>query len=505
MKKNDWSIILSTAAYSFLFYEQSFGVNFLVFNILLVLLLFINNRTVSSQPAWLATAAGCIISSFFVAWWGTSLPVMANFVSVLALAGFTFKPQSSLLVAAINTWFSLLMAIPVSIFRAMLAPVSTPQQPSGESIFKKAFLLIIPLLVTSVFFFVYRAANPIFEKLTNKINFEFITFGWSVFTAFGFVFMYGIFRQTSVTSLTHADTHAANNLPEISLEQHIASGGEWLLSIANQLRTGVIMFGLLNALLLVVNSLDIFYMWVVNRLPHGVNAADYLHNGTDTLIISILMAIGVILFVFRGYLNFHTGNKWLKYLAYVWIVQNTLLVITTAQRNWLVIESSGLTRKRIGVYTYLLLCLIGLTTTLVKVIGRKSNWFLFRKNSWAFYVIFIASCFFNWDGIIVNYNCQHYKSFQFGYIDRGYQSELGYTCIADLFGYYRAEKKESNPAHAIFTPQVVQNMYNTYYALKAEHDHQSWKSFCISKTQNLQAVTEMIQKGEVETYPVYGK
>ena len=40
MKKNDWILIASVAAYSYLFYQQNLGINFLVFTISLIVLLF---------------------------------------------------------------------------------------------------------------------------------------------------------------------------------------------------------------------------------------------------------------------------------------------------------------------------------------------------------------------------------------------------------------------------------------------------------------------------------
>jgi hypothetical protein len=173
------------------------------------------------------------------------------------------------------------------------------------------------------------------------------------------------------------------------------------------------------------------------------------------------------------------------------------MVITTANRNWWIIESSGLTRRRIGVYVYLLLCLIGLATTYLKVMQKKSNWFLFRKNAWAFYGVFIISCFINWDEVIVNYNCKNYKSLELDYIDRTYQAQLSHTCLATLFNYYADEKRETNPAKQVFTPQVISAMYSSLESLE-EHDKKAgWQSFCISRHQNLRAIHQMIQKGEV--------
>ena len=484
MKTNDIFILIGTAAYSYLFYSQSAGINFLLFNALIVLLLFVKDKSLIARPTWQAAAAGSLISSFFVFWSGLTLPVVANVISLAALAGFSFDAESSLLLAAGNTFISVLISIP-RLFHS--AAKEQPVEEGKPSILKKIFLLLIPVFIAFVFVIIYCAANPIFEKFVNSINFDFISFDWVIFTAAGFFIMFGMFNIYFL-KINERDKNASDSLRYITAEEHIQMGsGKWLTA-GNELLVGVVMFALLNLVLLTVNGLDVYYMWVVDRLPEGVTAAAFLHDGTNTLIFSIVLAIAVMLFVFRGYLNFIENNQWLKTLAYAWVVQNILLVITTANTNWWAIQSSGLTRRRIGVYIYLGLCIIGLITTLIKVSRRKSNWFLFRKNAWAFYVVFIVSCFFNWDDMIVNYNCKNYKALELDYIDRGYQAELSHTCLASLFKYYEQEKSEPNSAKKVFTPTVVNAMYEKYRNLELELKSEGWQSYCYSKHTNLHQV-----------------
>lgn len=493
MKKNDWLIIISTAAYSFLFYDQNPGLNFFLFGIVIVALLLIHNRKLIASPAWVVAATGNIIASFFVFRYGTALPILANLCSMMLLSGLSFSPQSSLLIAVANSAFSVVATVPQTIKKMFSS--EEPGDTERESIFKKLPLIIIPLAVTAVFFIFYRAANPVFEKYTDNIDADFISFEWIVFTAFGLLFMASLFRHYAIKFLLKTDEAASDALAPITLEEHMARIP--VLSVPNELLTGVILFAMLNLLLVSVNGLDIYFMWIVKHMPEGITIAEYLHDGTDTLIVSICMAIAVILFVFRGYLNFFENNKWLKLLAYGWIAQNIVLVITTAHRNWWIIESSGLTRRRIGVYVYLLLCIIGLTTTLLKVMQRNSNWFLFRKNAWAFYAVFIISCFVNWDDFIVQYNCRHYKTQKFKYIDKRYLLKLSHTGMASLFEYYKQEKAADSTANNLFDKDMVFYIYDDYKYMKMEVDSASWKSYCISKTQYVRAVDEMIAKGGI--------
>ena len=488
MKTNDILIITATAAYSYLFYNQSTGINFLLFNGLIVLLLLLKDKSLLAQPAWLAAAAGCILSSFFVFWWGTILPVMANLCSLAILSGLSFKPQSSLLFAAGNTIASVLISIP-RFFSS--AAEEQPVTEGKQSILKKLLLLTIPVCTALVFVWIYSDANPIFAKFISKVNFDFISFDWVLFTAGGFFLMFSIFN-IYLLKVNERDRNASDSLRFITAEEHMLAGSGRSLSASNELLTGVVTFALLNLVLLTVNGLDVYYMWILNCLPDGVTAAQFLHDGTDTLIFSIILAIAVILFIFRGYLNFIANNQWLKTLAYGWVVQNIMLVITTANTNWWAIQSSGLTRRRIGVYIYLGLCIIGLITTLIKIAKRKSNWFLFRKNAWAFYAVFIAACFFNWDDIIVNYNCQNYKAQRLHYVDFDYQTDLSYTCLASLFKYYEEEKANPNTTNHMFSPAVTHFIYLNYNVLKEENKNYGWQSCCYTRNKTLHDVEQLI-------------
>jgi hypothetical protein len=132
-----------------------------------------------------------------------------------------------------------------------------------------------------------------------------------------------------------------------------------------------------------------------------------IHEGADLLIFSMVMAILVLLIFFRGNLNFYRNNKWLKWGAYCWIVQNIILVISVFLRDYHYIRETGLAYKRIGVLFYLALVLVGLITVFWKIYHRKTVYYLFRVNAWAVIVLLIFSTTINWDYTIAAYNLGH--------------------------------------------------------------------------------------------------
>jgi hypothetical protein len=110
------------------------------------------------------------------------------------------------------------------------------------------------------------------------------------------------------------------------------------------------------------------------------------------------------LFFFKGNLNFYKRNKWLKYGAYAWIIQNIILVSSVLLRDYYYILKHGLAYKRIGVLFFLLMVLVGLITVFLKIWSRKTNYFLFRVNAWAAVVVLVLATTVHWDEFIAGYN-----------------------------------------------------------------------------------------------------
>ncbi|MCW3126228.1 MAG: hypothetical protein JWO03_1886 [Bacteroidetes bacterium] len=504
MKRNDIPIVLSTAAFSFLFYKQSAGFNYLLFNILLVALLAVRDSSLIRSKAFLAASAGCIVSSFFVFWYDTTLPFAADMISLVLLAGVSMDRESSFIIA----WFhSLYSIIGVGVFMIidMVRGLNSPHVDSGRTkVFDKVLLAILPVIIFVIFFFIYRSGNPIFDQYAAKINFDFISIGWVFFTLLGFFFMYGFFKQRIIGLFQKADHEASDELPPVSHDDHIKDSP---ISVSNLVYTGVLLLILLNVLLATVNGLDIYYLGFLHSTPAGITFSQYLHNGTNSLIASIILAVTVILFYFRGYLNFYEGNKWLKGLAYIWIAQNLMLVLSTVYRNTVYIYDFGLTHKRIGVYVYLFLCVAGLVTTFIKIFQRKNNWFLFRKNAWIAYTLMIVACPVDWDTVITTFDIDHFQANKTMEIDQRYLAELGHTNFAQLFQYYIVEDKslkaqiDSSAKPSAFsrdnyTPyynkEIKDMLWNKYLYLERDYAPHHWRSHCMSKSNNLHAVEKMI-------------
>jgi len=180
-------------------------------------------------------------------------------------------------------------------------------------------------------------------------------------------------------------------------------------ALERERRTGLILLILVNALLLIVNLIDISWVWIGFEVEEGFNLKQFVHEGTYLLILSILLSIGILLHLFRGNLNFHPKERALRLLATAWIAQNFILGISVFLRNYHYIHFHGLAYKRIGVVVFLLLVLVGLVTLYLKIRGRRTWYYLLRVNGWAAFVVMVGLTTVNWDGLIVRFNLAHWN------------------------------------------------------------------------------------------------
>jgi len=418
MKKNDLLLLISVILYSSLFYHQSLGINFLLFSVSLLVLLVIRNKSLLKDTSWYVAAAGTIVSGVCVMLYGTWLSFAANIVSLSLVSAMSISRGSSVIFAGIYSLYSYASSIGFMIVDLIERRMSK-NKALGSKFWIKLSIGIGIFAIIILFFFLYQQSNPLFKDLTRKINLDFISWPWVRFTFLGFLLLYGFFYNRNFPAWYRWDVNIPKNLyAQSSLEKGNILFGKKINENIERM-SGVVLLALLNVLLLVVNALDIIYLWISRQLPEGMTLSEYLHQGTGTLITSIVLAIVIIMFYFRGYLNFSSKNKAIKYLAYAWILQNAFVIISTGYRTLYYIQNYNLTYKRLGVYIWLVLTLIGLVTTLVKIYQKKTNLYLFKANGWAFYIVLVLFACLNWDLVITRFNIQQSKS-----IDKNYLVEL---------------------------------------------------------------------------------
>jgi hypothetical protein len=465
MKKNDWLLAGAVAAYSYLFYQQAAGVNYLIFTLILQGLILLQTRSwVFRQKSWQITALASLLTGVNVVLVNSGLAVLANVLSLILLAGYSRMPATSIFVTALNSLYSVFTSFfSYILFREKYFPESagSPIFAFSGIQFHQATSVGIPVIITAGFLAIYCSASATFSYLVGQIDLSFISISWILFTFTGFWVLFGFFRQLLIEDLTEVDLAAGNTLQRVRKSHYLSFK---MPDLKYEYKTGFILLILLNLLLLTFNFSDIFFL-TRGELPADIVYSEYLHQGVYMLIFSIVLAIGILLFLFRGNLNFYSRSRPLKMLAFAWMVQNLILVLITLSKNSLYVMEFGLTYKRIGVYTYLTLTIIGLVTSFIKVAAVKNNWFLFRKNAWAAYLVLILASCINWDRFITNHNLSFTREPDLEYLLSLSDSNFGQV--------YQFIKAPENKQPVLLQKRVEKHRQNVL----ARIDSQNWQAW----------------------------
>lgn len=431
MKRNDWIYILCIALYSFLFYEQSAGLNYLLFSIAVVAGLAAMRPEAIKTKHWKVSALLVIVSGIAVYLNGSRLAIGANITSLMLFSAQSAGPGTSLIVSFFLSICSIggsyvFMIIDFFDRRSKKheADISTGS-PTSRRNSGRIWAVIVAVLIVLIFFVLYRSTNVLFKELTKHINLDWISWRWCFFTAIGAIAIYGVFYLRKFGGIGENSNNYKRNLDPPSAEN--TNWGDTLMSEDNERFLGILLLSLLNILVLFVNGVDVLFQFGDHTMPEGVTYTSYVHEGVGLLIVNVLLAMLLVLFFFRGRLNYNKSYNAIKILAIIWLAQNVLMLFFMAGRNNLYTEMFGMTYKRIGVYFYLLLTAIGATTTALKVWGKKTNTWLFRINTWLFFSVFVFSSLVSWSRFITWYSL--YKS---DYVNRAYLSSMSYQSLPYL-------------------------------------------------------------------------
>ncbi len=421
------SLLVVTGAiiFNIIFWQEKLAVNIIFFDLFVTGSVFYLYPGMFKKAAirWLVPAH--LITVIAVIVHNTVLSKLAFTTTLLLLVAFSQYLHRSAWYAAGSVFLNYVM-FPVSLGQDIAG--ARRHRFSFSKIRKALRLLIIPLILAGIFLILYSFANTVFNDVINAVasffqkwlSHLFEWFSWSrfVFLLVGLCITGGLLLKSRVNYFSETDTAKkdALNRKKHDLKKWRSSGmfdllrlfmgryANGVFALRNENTTGIISLVMLNLLLLSINALDIVYVWFGFTYSPNINLSQYLHEGAGLLIFSIVLAMMVLLFFFRGNLNFYKQNKWLRYGAYAWILQNMILVVSVAVRAYYYFVHYGMAYKRIGVLVFLLLVLFGLLTVFIKIRFTKTNYFLFRVNAWFVVAVLVISSCIHWDEWIAGHN-----------------------------------------------------------------------------------------------------
>lgn len=407
--KNIIVILALALGFHFLIWEAGLGLNILLFSIACSLAAWWLKPEASRRPMSRALLLGWCLSAFFVVWHHSTLSIVVYWLFLVVTVGYLQD-------RAVRFWALGL----VESARALLGGwfislrnLSRQQAPDAQwkSSWRSIRVWIIPLLLIIPFYLIYSAANSTFgafnERMSNWVGkvFQFdFDLGRFIVFLLGWMLVVALLGQRGGLPIIHdwvKDWQFA-----LHRQRRPWPWSTPTLGLKQEYQTAVYSFIILNSLLLIINLLDVIWVWFSPAERSAAELSQYVHEGTWLLIFSIVLAMLVVLLFMRGNLNFFPNNERLKQLANLWLAQNAFLAISVGIRNGHYIHHHGLAHGRITVVVFLLLVFIGLYTMHLKIRGPRTTFYLMEMNARAVLFTLLLAASVNWDSFITRYNLQ---------------------------------------------------------------------------------------------------
>ncbi len=470
--------LLMALVFQWFFWAEKPGLNLLLFSSLVLgLLLYLHPESHRNSRVWV-TVVGTLFTGVMVIWHNSGTAKVIHVGATLLAAGYIQRPQLRSAAYAmgqtiggyvnlLHTWY--LSVQEISQGRAWL------RQGLGY-----AKLVVIPLVAVIIFAMLLGAANPkLAEMGSNAVGWlgtwlENWSWGRLGYYGLGLGLVSALLLPRAMGAWVGREKDLQDQLRRVR-KSHKKSFP--LTGLRREFRTGVLLLIMVNLLLLANNLVDFNWIWWDFQPEAGFDLTQFVHEGTYYLIISILLAMGIMLYFFRGNLNYFRNNRLLRTLAYVWISQNAFLTLSVALRNYHYIAESGLAYKRIGVFFFLSLVLFGLFSLLMKIRDRMSIYYLMRVNGWAVYAAALALCVVNWDVQITRYNLAHAeKTDSISSLDREFLLEMTAAALPELLSHQEVFSQTQDPRTASYYQQWLHRDLTRFEEHQANYSWLSWNA-----------------------------
>ncbi|CAM4111162.1 DUF4153 domain-containing protein [Flavobacterium sinopsychrotolerans] len=390
-------ILVSSLVFTLLFYNQDLGLNWAIFGMMQTALICYFFQEKFTSRLHLILVVTSVLSCFAFAWYGDFPSFFAMLLSIIFLQFKTQEPK-----------LKLLQALPLvlingiaSLGRILMFSQYLPKRKVNNGFAKKLIAyFVIPVLFFGLFLIVYSFGSDHFSSLFTGYYLDIDVWQAFVLTALGFFISFTFWNYWIPEVCYEKNDLLDNDFKQEAKTQNQNSFS--FLDIDFERRSGEITLFLLNVLLLVFIATYNYEQFF--EVVKKSNLSSDTHERVTAVIFSIIMAVGVLLFYFKGGFNFDEKAKNLKKLAKIWIFLNGVLILSTIIKNSEYVSFFGLTYKRLGVYAFLILAIIGLVISFIKITKQKTNAFLFNQMIWYFYGTILLCSFVNWGNLITNYN-----------------------------------------------------------------------------------------------------
>ncbi|MFK7757936.1 MAG: DUF4173 domain-containing protein [Flavobacteriales bacterium] len=408
------------------FYKKGIGLNLFFIELAFILFSHFTKRIDLNSRLSLFSTICLLLSAIFLVVTHSDLAFVMNLVTLVLFVGVNLFPNAK----ALTTSFSLGIASFFNSQKKLFEQSTSSSKSQLANWLWRSRLYLMPVFLILIFTLFYRNSNPIFNDLMSYLEdlvpssewLEMLNFNLLLTFLFCLIFANFLFLPVKNTSIIQSDKDSS----EVLVRKRTRSLMKLKMnSLTNQLNSAIFLFFGLNLILLILNCMDIYFVWFNFSWKQNTLKA-FVHEGTFYLLFSIILSVGLVLYYFKGNLNFYFKNTLLKKLCAFWLAQNIILTISVGVRTYWYINYFSLAHLRIGLIIFLILTIVGLFTVIIKVRQAKSIFYLVRINGLAIYSVMLVASFVDWDLVIARYNVSQ-KSKSYYHLD--FMSSLSYKTL----------------------------------------------------------------------------
>ncbi|MCA3561979.1 MAG: DUF4173 domain-containing protein [Aestuariivirga sp.] len=278
-------------------------------------------------------------------------------------------------------------------------------------------MAVLPALSVLVFTLLFMTSNTAFAEVIAALFDIKIDWLWVYSGIVALLVLQCLFAITVIKTSTISSAGV--------LEAEAPSWHETLFSPG----TVIVTLAALNGLFLIQNLLDAQYLWSGVLGTPGNGYAQYAQKGAFTLIITVLLAAGLIIIsLWPG--SRTNASPAVRLLVYLWILQNGFLLASCTARLWFYVEAYGLTLWRLSSLIWMGLIACGLVLVALRIVLSRSNLWLVNANLTAGFLVLWASGFADFAAVVANHNAAW--GLRTGHYDTAYMASLGPSALPAL-------------------------------------------------------------------------
>ena len=388
--------------FHFLFWKQQLGVNVILFGLLLqAYAKFDSQSGLHIKQEW-PYLFGLLSSGFGLIIYHSIIAQFAWLIVNLTYLSFHYRPKLSPFEHGVNA-----VLRPFQFQQPVFAAPLLKSPASFKKLISYFSLAFVPILLIIVFTALFREGNPVFKEWSQAFvdwiirHLPDYDLAWLFFMFLGLM----VLRIAFLQEKEFYWLLDPNNF--LTRKVHRLKRFFKPLALKREYRLGLMVFVSLNALILLVNIIDIQSFWFGFAMPQGFSLKEFLHEGVWALFVSILLAIGLSFYFLRGNLNFYPKNRFFLAMAQLWVLQNCILGISVFLRSFYYIDFHGLANGRLLVLAFLSVVLFVLVLLFIKIRTARNAAFTVRWTSLYIGLLFGMASLVNWDAWVLKYNLDH--------------------------------------------------------------------------------------------------